>query len=89
MQDVFNGVASKVYDVMTSYATSKGYTLVLDASQQQTPVLFAVDSANITKPVLDAYNEKSGVPAPPAGAAAAPAPAPRPAAPKAAAPTAH
>jgi outer membrane protein len=89
MQDVFNGVASKVYDVMTTYATSKGYTLVLDASQQQTPVLYAVDSVNITKPVLDAYNEKSGVPAPAAGAAAPPAPAPKPAAPRPAAPAAH
>lgn len=94
MQDTFNGVASKVYDVMSSYAQSQGYTLVLDASQQQTPVLYAIEQVNITKPVLDAYNLKSGVPAPPAepGGAAAPAPkpsmAPRPA-PKAAAPAAH
>lgn len=64
MQDVFKDVASKVYQVMTSYAQQKGYSVVLDASQQENPVLYAVESVNITKPVLDAYNQKSGVPAP-------------------------
>lgn len=82
MQDVFKSVASKVYDVMTAYAQKQGYTLVLDASQQDTPVLYAEEAVNITKPVLDAYNAKSGVPAPAVGAAAParPATAPRPAA---------
>ena len=53
-----------MYPVMTSYAQEQGYTVVLDASQEQNPVLYAVDSVNITKPVLEAYNQKSGVPAP-------------------------
>ena len=91
MQDVFEGLQSKVYDVMQSYAEQQGYTLVLDVSQQQSPVLFAINGTNITKAVIDAYNVKSGVPAPPASpkpAAAAPKPAaPKPAAPKP--PTAH
>jgi outer membrane protein len=78
MQDVFKGVASKVYDVMSDFAQKQGYTLVLDASQEENPVLFAVDSVNITKPVLDAYNVKSGVAAPPAQPAAATPAAPRP-----------
>lgn len=68
MQDTFTAVASKVYEVLSSYAKEKGYTLVLDVSEQQTPVLYAADSANITKPVLEAYNLKSGVPAPPESA---------------------
>jgi outer membrane protein len=76
MQEVFNGVASKMYDVMSTYAQQQGYTLVLDVSQQQNPVLYAVESENITKQVLEAYNTKSGVPAPPAQHATA---APRPA----------
>ncbi len=66
MQDLYNKLASKVYDVMESYAQKKGYTLVLDMSQQQTPVLYASTGTNITKDVIEAYNEKSGVPAPPA-----------------------
>jgi len=89
MQDMYNSVASKVYDVMQAYAEKEGFTLVLDVSQQQSPVLFANNSTNITKPVIDLYNEKSGVPAPPPSATSdAPKPAAKPAAP-AAKPAAH
>ena len=66
MQEIYNGLASKVYDVMSTYAQQQGYTLVLDMGQQQTPVLYTTDASNITKAVIDAYNAKSGVPAPPA-----------------------
>ncbi len=87
MQDMFKAVASKIYDVMSDYVQKQGYTMVLDASQEQSPVLFAADTVNINKAVLDAYNLKSGVPAPaaqPAGAAPRPAAtAPKPAAPAA------
>lgn len=65
MQDTFNTVAAKVYDVMQAYAQLKGYTMVLDISQQQSPVLYASTNTNITKEVIDAYNQKSGIPAPP------------------------
>lgn len=65
MQDLFSSLQAKVYDVMQGYAESQGYTLVLDISQQQSPVLFATASSNITKEVIEAYNVKSGVPAPP------------------------
>lgn len=65
MQDLYTSLASKVYDVMQSYAVKQGITLVLDASQQQTPVLYAGNGTDITKAVIDAYNVKSGVPAPP------------------------
>jgi outer membrane protein len=71
MQELYNGLASKVYDVLAGYAQKEGYTLVLDVAQQQNPVLYASDSTNITKPIIDAYNLKSGVPAPPAQPAAA------------------
>ena len=70
MQDVYNALASKVYDVMQAYAELHGFTLVLDVSQQQNPVLFAATSTNITKEIVDAYNQKSGIPAPPAQAVA-------------------
>jgi outer membrane protein len=85
MQEVYNGVASKVYDVLATYAQQQGYTLVVDGStnQQQAPVvLYASPSTDITRAITDAYNVKSGVPAPPPQpAATAPKPAPKPAAP--------
>ena len=75
MQDMFNGVASKVYDVLDAYAKQHAYTVILDAGQQQNAVLYSVESTNITKQIIDAYNVKSGVPAPPVEA-----PTPKPAA---------
>jgi outer membrane protein len=83
MQETYNGVATKVFDVLTAYAQLQGFTLVLDrsANQQQAPVvLYASDNTDITKAIIDAYNLKSGVPAPPPAqpAAAAPKPAAKP-----------
>jgi outer membrane protein len=68
MQELYSGLASKIYDVLANYAQQQGYTLVLDVSQKQNPVLYASDSSDITKAVINAYNVKSGVPAPPAPA---------------------
>jgi outer membrane protein len=86
MQDLFGKVAAKVDEVLNAYSKEQGFTLVIDATenQQQAPlVLYAAPSANITKAVIDAYNVKSGVPAPPPSAPSAQAPAaPKPAAPK-------
>jgi outer membrane protein len=84
MQELYSALASKVYDVLNDYAKQHGYTLILDVAQQQSPVLYATETTNITKAIIDAYNVKSGVPAPPASASgAAPLPsAPRPATPR-------
>jgi outer membrane protein len=78
MNEKFSGIAQKVAGVMTQYAQQNGYTLILDAGsqqQQQSPILWAAESTNISEAVLQAYNKQSGVPAPPAGSAV-----PRPAA---------
>ena len=81
MQDMFNTLASKVNDVLEAYAEQQGFTLILDVSQQQSPVLYASNGTVITKQIIDAYNVKSGVPAPPAQPAAAPGAQSRPATP--------
>jgi outer membrane protein len=68
MNDEYNKVAQKVFDVMNSYAAQHGYTLILDgtANQQQPPVvLYATPAIDISKAIIDAYNTKSGIPAPP------------------------
>lgn len=77
MQQTYQQLAEKVYGTVTSYATQNGFGVVLDASasQQQLPtVLWASPATDITKAVIDAYNVKSGVPAPPPTAPEAPAP---------------
>jgi outer membrane protein len=79
MQETFNGVAQKVGEVLVAYAQQHGYTLVLDGGQQQTQmVLYANPATDISKAILDAYNLKSGVPAPAQPAAATPKPTTRP-----------
>ena len=73
MNEKFGGIAQKVAQVMTQYAQQNGYTLVLDAGsqqqQQQSPILWAAESTNISEAVLQAYNKQSGVPPQPAAAA--------------------
>lgn len=72
MQQTFNSVASKVGDTMIDYAKKNGYTLVIDGGNQEAQVvLYATESTNITKAIIDAYNVKSGIPAPAAQPAAA------------------
>jgi outer membrane protein len=74
LNDTYQKLAEKVYGVMQSYASQNGYSLVIDASPQQNQqplVLWAAQSSNITEQVIAAYNQKSGVPAPPAAPAGA------------------
>ncbi len=85
-QQTFQQVANKVGTVMIAYAQGQGYNLVLDAGQQNSSVLWWIPSTDITKAVLDAYNTKSGIPAP---ANVPSAPAPRSAAPAARTPVSH
>jgi outer membrane protein len=87
MQELYNALAQKVFDVLSDYVKQHGYTLVLDFSQQQSPVLYFTETTNITKAIIDAYNVKSGVAAPPAQPGSAVPSAPRPSTPKA--PTTH
>jgi outer membrane protein len=80
IQQTFATVAGKVAETLDAYAKEHGYTLVLDSGNQQVPVvLYANQATDITKAVIDAYNTKSGIPAPehPAAASAPPAPAPQ------------
>jgi outer membrane protein len=73
MQNTFSGVASKVGDVLVAYAQQHGYTLVLDGGDQQAQmVLYHTPGTDISQAIVDAYNTKSGVPAPTGGAQAVP-----------------
>jgi outer membrane protein len=80
IQQTFASVAGKLAETIDSYAKEHGYTLVLDGGNQQVPVvLYANQSTDITKAVIDTYNTKSGIPAPehPAAASAPSAPVPQ------------
>ena len=81
MQQAIGAVAQKVGVFMTDYAQKSGYTMVLDGGNQQAQtVLYALPKSDITRAVIDGYNQKSGVPAPAPQAGGQPdAPQPQPA----------
>lgn len=66
-QEVVNRIGQKMLNVLEKYGNDNGYTIILDVSNPQTPVLWAKDGTVITKQVVDAYNTASPV-APPAAA---------------------
>ena len=66
--EIMKSLGNKVYATLDKYAKENGFSLVLDVSNQNTPVLWASQATNITKPIVDAYNATSGVPAPAAPA---------------------
>ena len=77
-QAIVNRVGVKMVEVLKAYAVKNGYGVVLDVSNPQTPVLYASESTNITKEIVDAYNAQSPVTGPaakPTGAATQPKPA--------------
>ncbi|MBB5058274.1 outer membrane protein [Granulicella aggregans] len=89
LQEAYGKMAQKVNATMRKYVQDNGYTLLLDVSGQQNPVLWALPTTDVTEAVINAYNTASGVAAPPpaapsatrprpaAGAAKAPAAAPK------------
>ena len=73
MQQSFAAVAGKFAETLDAYSKEHGYSVVLDGGNQQLPVvIYANPSVDITKAVVDAYNVKSGIPAPEHPAASAP-----------------
>jgi outer membrane protein len=70
-QEVVNRLGGKMLALLEKYAAANGYSVILDVSSQATPVLWASQTTNITKELVDAYNAQS--PAAPAAPAAKPA----------------
>lgn len=54
--DAVNRIGQKMMKVISAYATEHGYSLVLDVSNPNTPVLFAAKGINITAPIVALYN---------------------------------
>jgi outer membrane protein len=63
--ELFNRIGQKMMGVLDKYAKANGYSLIIDVSSPQTPVLWADPaSTDVTKAIVDAYNAQSGVAAP-------------------------
>jgi outer membrane protein len=67
--EILNRIGQKMMDTAIKYAQAHAIGVIIDASSPQSGVLWANEGMNITKPVVDAYNVASGVPAQPATSA--------------------
>lgn len=68
--EIMQRVLAKMAPVIVKYASDNGFGVIIDTSQPwpQGPVVWYGQAVDITQPVIEAYNVKSGVPAPPASA---------------------
>ena len=74
---IMQDLGQKMMDVVIKYATQNGFAVVLDVSNQQTPVLWADPSADITTEIIKLYDQAhpgTGAPAPGASKPAVPPP---------------
>ena len=90
-QRILQDLGQKLMAVLTRYANEHGFALILDVSNSaNTPVLYASNSIDVTRDIVELYDKQAGAPAPATSApiggnAVKPpaAPAPKPAAPPA------
>ncbi len=84
-QRVLQGLGQRMMAVIEKYAKDNGYTVILDVSNPNTPVLYASSGIDITQDIISLYDKtstnggptaKPGASAtpPPSGAATTPAP---------------
>ena len=72
-QKALQELGQKMMVVIDKYAKENGFLLILDVSNPQTPVLYASNTIDVTKDVIDLYDKNTpsapltGVPRPAAG----------------------
>ena len=81
-QKLLQQLGQKMMAVIDKYAKDNGYILIVDVSSPQTPVLFASNTIDITKDIIELYDKNTGAPASTSAAPKPAAPATTPAKPK-------
>lgn len=72
-QDVLERIGRKMVDVLDRYARENGFSIVLDTSGQNSPILYASEQINITQDIVRLYDQAYPVKTGTAPAAAKPA----------------
>jgi outer membrane protein len=67
-QRIMGELVPKILSVLNKYASENGFAVVFDISSQQTPVLFASNSVELTRALIDAYDKSSALTTPAAPA---------------------
>ncbi len=68
---IWQQLGQRMMAVIDKYARDNGYALVLDVSSQQSPVLYAAESINITNDIIALYDKNSPSAAPASSSAPA------------------
>lgn len=67
LSDVIDSIGRKMVDVLERYAGQNGYSVVLDSSAQNNPILFASQQIDVTQDIVRLYDQaypvKGGAPA--------------------------
>lgn len=56
---VLQSLAQRLYAVVEKYAKDNGYTMIIDVSAQNTPVLYASSGVDITQDIIALYDKTS------------------------------
>jgi outer membrane protein len=75
-QEVVNRIGRKMIDVIDKYSKENSYSVILDESSQQTPVIYAANQIDVTQDIIRIYDQSYPVKT---ATSAAPKPAPKPA----------
>jgi len=86
-QEVFDRIGRKMVDVLDRYSRENGFTIVLDASAQNSPILYASPLIDVTQDIIRLYDSAYPVKAAAPAQQKPPAAKPAPTTPPAAAPT--
>lgn len=76
---ILQQLGQKIMVVIEKYARDNGITMVVDVSNQQSPVLYASPSIDITKEIIELYDKNTASASAPVPVPATKAPAPKPA----------
>jgi len=68
---VLQSLGERLMTVIGPYSRDHGYSMILDVSNQQTPVVYASPGIDITQDIIKLYDEESAKAAAPASAPAA------------------
>lgn len=75
-EKILQELGQKMMAVISRFSRDNGYTLILDVSNPQTPVLFAANGIDITQDIVKLYDEEAVKAAAAVGSTSAPAPTP-------------
>lgn len=56
-QDLINSLGRKLMTVLDKYSADNGYAVIFDTSSQQTPVIYAARTVDVTQDIIKLYDQ--------------------------------